>query len=75
MKATLRARFTQHKALHDKISIASARRHVQEGNHGNIELNVNRLTATLFSNLRARLQQSTTSYKCNQGHGWIEHNM
>ena len=34
MKASLRARFTHHKALHDNISIASARRHVQESNHG-----------------------------------------
>ena len=38
---------------------------------GKTELNVNRLTATLFSNLRARLQQATSSYECNQGHGWI----
>ena len=38
------------------------------------ELNVNRLTATLLSTLRARLQQATVSYKCNQGHGWIDHN-
>ena len=43
-------------------------------NHGNIELNVNRLTATSFSNFGARYEQSTTSYKCNQGHGWIAHN-
>ena len=39
------------------------------------ELNVNRLTATLFSNLRARLQQATTGYKSNQGHGWIDNDM
>ena len=39
------------------------------------ELNVNRLTATLFSNLRAKLRQATEGYKCNQGHGWIEHDM
>ena len=38
------------------------------------ELNVNRLTATLFSNFGARLQQPTANYKCNQGHGWIAHN-
>ena len=44
-------------------------------NHGNIELNVNRLTATLSSNFGARYEQSTASYKCNQGHGWIEHDM
>ena len=43
--------------------------------HGKTELNVNRLTATLFSNLRATLQQATAGYKCNQGHGWIEHDM
>ena len=43
-------------------------------NHGNIELNVNRLTATLSSNFGARYEQSTASYKCNQGHGWIAHN-
>ena len=39
------------------------------------ELNVNRLTATLSSNFGARKQQATASYNCNQGHGWIEHNM
>ena len=44
-------------------------------NHGNIELNVNRLTATLFSNFGARLQQAKVVYKCNQGHEWIENNM
>ena len=38
------------------------------------ELNVNRLTATSFSNFGARYVQSTASYKCNQGHGWISHN-
>ena len=38
------------------------------------ELNVNRLAATLSSNFGARYEQSTASYKCNQGHGWIEHN-
>ena len=43
--------------------------------HGKTELNVNRLTETLFSNLRARLQQAIAGYKCNQGHGWIKHNM
>ena len=43
--------------------------------HGKTELNVNRLTATLFSNLRERLQQATAVYKCNQGHGWIYHDM
>ena len=42
--------------------------------HGKTELKVNRLTATLCSNLRARLQQDTAGYKCNQGHGWIAHN-
>ena len=43
-------------------------------NHGNIELHVNRLTATSFSNFGARYEQSTASYKCNQVHGWISHN-
>ena len=43
--------------------------------HGKTELNVNKLTATLFSKLRARLQQVKAGYKCNQGHGWIEHDM
>ena len=43
--------------------------------HGKTELNVNRLITTLFSNLRARLPQATTGYKCNHGHGWIEHDM
>ena len=39
------------------------------------ELNVNRLTATFSSNFGARYEQATASYKCNQGHGWIEHDM
>ena len=43
--------------------------------HGKTELNINRLTATLFSNLRARLQQAIAGYKGNQGHGWIEKGM
>ena len=43
--------------------------------HGKTELNVNRMTAILFSNFGARLQQATAGYKCNQGHGWIEHDM
>ena len=34
MKASLRARFTHHKALHDNISIALAIIHVHEANHG-----------------------------------------
>ena len=38
------------------------------------ELNLNRLTATSFSNFGARYEQSIASYKCNQGHGWIDHN-
>ena len=38
------------------------------------ELIVNRLTATSFSKFGARYEQSTASYKCNQGHGWIDHN-
>ena len=37
--------------------------------HDKTELNVNRLTATLFSKLRARLQQANANYKCKQGHG------
>ena len=39
------------------------------------ELNVNRLTATSFSNFGARLQQATSGYNCNQGHEWIEQDM
>ena len=39
------------------------------------ELNVNRLTTTLFSNFGARYEQATASYNFNQGHGWIEHDM
>ena len=31
--------------------------------HGKTELNVNKLTATLFSNLGASLQQAKASYK------------
>ena len=33
-KASLRARFTHHKALHDKTSIPTARRHVNKAIHG-----------------------------------------
>ena len=39
------------------------------------ELNVNRLTATLSRNFGARYEQAIASYKCNHGHGWIEHDM
>ena len=39
------------------------------------EHNVNKLTATLFSKFGARLQQATAGYKCDKGHGWIEHDM
>ena len=28
-----------------------------------------------LSNFRARYGQATASYKCNQGHVWIEHDM
>ena len=38
MKARLRARFTQHKALHDKLSILSARILDQEAKHGKNKL-------------------------------------
>ena len=38
-------------------------------------LNVNRLTATLFSKFGARLKQTKTGYKCKEGHVWIDHNM
>ena len=51
------------------------KQHATGSYHGNIELNVNRLTATLFSKFGARLQQATTGYKCNQEHGWVEHNI
>ena len=44
-------------------------------NRGNIELNVNRLTATSFSKFGARLQQDTAGYNCNNGHEWIEQDM
>ena len=39
------------------------------------ELNVNRLTATLFSKFGARYEQSRAGYKFNQGHGWLEDDM
>ena len=39
------------------------------------ELNVNGLTATLSSYFGARYEQATATYKCNQGHGWIEEDM
>ena len=39
------------------------------------ELNVNRLTATLFSNFGVKEQHDTAVYNCNQGHEWIEHDM
>ena len=42
---------------------------------GTSELNVNRLTATFSSNFGARYEQATASYKCYQGHGWIEDDM
>ena len=42
--------------------------------HGKTELPVNRLTSTSFSNFGARYEQSTASYKCNQGPGLIAHN-
>ena len=45
-----------------------------ENNITKTELNVNRLTATLFSNFGAILQHDTAGYNCNQGHEWIEHN-
>ena len=54
--------------------ISSQHAWIANNNHGNIELSVNRLTATLFSKFGARLQQATVVYKCNQGHGWIENN-
>ena len=44
-------------------------------NMATTELNVNRLTATLFSNFGARLQQPTASYKYNKEHEWIEQDM
>ena len=42
---------------------------------GTSELNVNRLTSTFSSNFGARYEQATATYKCNQGHGWIEDDM
>ena len=42
---------------------------------GKTELNVNKLTATLFSNFEGKIQQATAGYKCNQGHGWIDNDM
>ena len=47
--------------------------HDSLGKHITTELNVNRMTATLSSNFGARYEQATASYKCNQGHGWIDH--
>ena len=44
---------------------------------GTSELNVNRLTATLSSNFRARLQQATASQHENKRHGHdvqVKHN-
>ena len=56
--------------------ICDTRVHGTLGKHmATTELNVNRLTATLSSNFRARLQQATAGYNCNQGHEWIEHDM
>ena len=58
------------------MAIAGHRVHGTLGKHmATTELNVNRLIATLFSNFGARLQQATSSYKCNQGHGWLEDDM
>ena len=42
---------------------------------GKTELNVNRLTATLFSNLSTICPPCTAGYKCNHEHGWIDHDM
>ena len=39
------------------------------------ELNVNWLTATLFSKFGARLQQAAEGYNFNQGNEWIGHDM
>ena len=61
-----------------KLSMAIASSYhacITNNNHGNIELNVNRLTATLFSNIVARLQQAMEGYKCKQCHGAIENDM
>ena len=48
---------------------------ITSNTHDKTERIVNRLTATLSSNFGARYEQATASYKCNQGHGWIEHDM
>ena len=61
-----------------KLRMARARSYgawITNNKHDNIELNVNRLIATLFSKFGARLQQATAGHKCKQGHEWIEHNM
>ena len=42
---------------------------ITNNNHGNIELNVNRMTATLFSKFGARLQHVTGTYHGKQRHG------
>ena len=42
---------------------------------GTSELNVNRLTTTFSSNFGARYGQTTATYKCNQGPGWIGDDM
>ena len=68
----------QQEGINMKLSMAIAQSQdawITRKTHGKTELNINRLTATLFSNLRAGLQQATESYKCNQGHEWIEHDI
>ena len=42
---------------------------------GTSELNDNRVTATFSSNFGARYEQATASYKCYEGHEWIEDDM
>ena len=48
---------------------------ITSNTHGKTELNVNKLTTTLFSNFGARLQQATAGYKCKKMHAWLEHNI
>ena len=89
MKASLQAQTTHHKALHDKTSMSTVRRHVHEANHGNSKfiecmdqqqqpwqnwLTCKNLPGTFYRKSRARLRHARSLHKCKWGHGWIENN-
>ena len=89
MKASLWARCTHYRAMHDKTSIPTARWHVYEANHGKSKfiacmdqlqqpwqnwITRKQSARNIFSKSRARLRHGRGLHNCKQGHGWIEHN-